>query len=382
MVADAGEVHGLSLPRFAPETVVALEQAISSYGATFNPLDVTGAAVRDPSMWEGLIAIAARDPAIGVVGVVYDMPRGPEDYVNRVALKHIGSALARVGKPALLINQALRPVGSQDWNTLTEFGVPCVAGGLDLVVRALAAVQRWSRGLARLESAPSLPAISRSSVRPRSEREALEYLRAKGVGTPPCVCAPSAGEAVSAWRTMGSPVVLKIASPAIQHKSDIGGVRLGLNDAEAITVAFNEIVAAATAAFPGATIDGCLVMPMRPDGVELFVGTARTAWGPAIAVGLGGIWIEALADVAVRLLPVSEGDVLEMLDSLRGRKLLGGFRGQPAVDRAAVAAQIIRIGEAAVALGPDLVSLEVNPLRVRGTVAEALDALAVWDDAA
>lgn len=74
MVADAGEVHGLSLPRFAPETVVALEQAISSYGATFNPLDVTGAAVRDPSMWESLIAIAARDPAIGVVGVVYDMP--------------------------------------------------------------------------------------------------------------------------------------------------------------------------------------------------------------------------------------------------------------------------------------------------------------------
>jgi hypothetical protein len=179
---------------------------------------------------------------------------------------------------------------------------------------------------------------------------------------------------------MGSPVALKIASPAIQHKSEIGGVRLGLNNAGAIAAAFDEIVAAASAAFPEAPIDGCLVMPMRPDGVELFVGTARTAWGPTIAVGLGGIWIEALADVALRLLPVTETDVLEMLESLRGRRLLDGYRGQPAVNRAAVATQIVRIGEAALALGPQLVSLEINPLRARGEWVEALDALAVWSD--
>jgi acyl-CoA synthetase (NDP forming) len=380
VIADAGAVHGLSLPAFAPATVKALENVIASYGATFNPLDVTGAVVRDPTMWESLISIAARDPGIGVVGVVYDMPRGPTDRVNRVSLRHIGAALSETGKPALLINQALRPVDETDRATLTELAVPSVTGGLDLCVRGLAAAQRWSRGLSRIATAPPATMASDSAGCPRSEREALDYLEGKGVGTCPRVCAPTASEAVEAWRTMGSPVALKIASPAIQHKSEIGGVRLGLNNAGAIAAAFDEIVAAASAAFPEAPIDGCLVMPMRPDGVELFVGTARTAWGPTIAVGLGGIWIEALADVALRLLPVTETDVLEMLESLRGRRLLDGYRGQPAVNRAAVATQIVRIGEAALALGPQLVSLEINPLRARGEWVEALDALAVWSD--
>lgn len=135
------------------------------------------------------------------------------------------------------------------------------------------------------------------------------------------------------------------------------------------------------AARPDATIDGIVVAPMRDSGLELFVGTLRDPdWGPVLAVGLGGIWVEALRDTSLRLLPVTVSDVKDMLSELRGAALLDGWRGAPASDRNALAEAVVAIGNAALALGPELVSLEVNPLRVAGSSVEALDALAVWGD--
>jgi len=144
-----------------------------------------------------------------------------------------------------------------------------------------------------------------ASVRPASEHETLVYLREMGVPAIAVTCAPTAEAAVAAWRTMGGgPVVLKIASSDIQHKSDIGGVRLNLDSEDAIRDAFAEILAKAAAAYPDAVIDGCLVVPMRQGGIELFVGTAQSVWGPVIAPGLGGVWIELLAAPGLRLLPI------------------------------------------------------------------------------
>ena len=134
-----------------------------------------------------------------------------------------------------------------------------------------------------------------------------------------------------------------------------------------------------SAAPASARIDGVLVAPMRSSGLELFVGCTRDPqWGPVIAVGLGGVWVEVLQDVSLRPLPIDATEVKRMLGELRGAKLLQGVRGMPAADIDAVAAVIARIGEAAVALGDELDTLEVNPLWVRGSEVEALDALAVW----
>ena len=132
-------------------------------------------------------------------------------------------------------------------------------------------------------------------------------------------------------------------------------------------------------AAPQAKIDGIVISPMRNAGLELFVGTLNDPqWGPAIAVGLGGILVEALKDTSLRLLPVTQANVLEMLGELRGSALLDGFRGTPAVNRNELARVIVQIGNAAAALGPDLVSLEVNPLRADGEHIEALDGVAEW----
>lgn len=173
---------------------------------------------------------------------------------------------------------------------------------------------------------------------------------------------------------------MKIASPDIAHKTEVGGVRLGISSNDAGRI-HDEIRAAVGLAMPDARIDGVIVSPMRNGGLELFVGVARDAdWGLAIAVGLGGVWIEILQDSAVRLLPIDTRQAREMLLSLRAAKLLEGYRGGPAVDLDRLAEVIVAIGNAALALGPRLAALEINPLWVSGSEIEALDALAVWQD--
>lgn len=174
-------------------------------------------------------------------------------------------------------------------------------------------------------------------------------------------------------------VVLKIASPDIAHKSDVGGVLLNVSGAHAVRRGFRQIMAAANVAMPDAILEGVLVSPMRREGVELFVGVRLDPqWGYVLAVGLGGIWIEALKDVSLRVLPVTPEDVTEMLGDLRGAQLLVGFRGAPPVDIPAVARVVAQIGAAALGLGTTLDTLEVNPLLAAPNRVEALDALATY----
>jgi succinyl-CoA synthetase beta subunit len=194
----------------------------------------------------------------------------------------------------------------------------------------------------------------------------------------PHALAQDPASAVAAARSFGGKVVLKVASADIAHKTEIGGVALDRQGDAEVVAAFHSVQAGAPA---GARVDGVLVAPMRRGGLEVFVGVTRDPqWGPVIAVGLGGIWVEVLQDVALRPLPVAPAEARAMLAELRGAALLEGRRGIPAADLAAVAAAIARIGDAALALGPGLDTLEVNPLWVHGEQVEALDALAVWSE--
>jgi len=156
-------------------------------------------------------------------------------------------------------------------------------------------------------------------------------------------------------------------------------VLLNLQGDEAVAEGFRRIMASARVALPQARLDGVVVSPMRKAGVELFVGVRRDEqWGHVIALGLGGVWIEALKDVSLRVLPVSPREVKRMVGELRGVSLLQGFRGAAPVDLDALAESVARIGDAALALGDTLDTLEVNPLRADGARIEALDALATY----
>jgi succinyl-CoA synthetase beta subunit len=180
---------------------------------------------------------------------------------------------------------------------------------------------------------------------------------------------------VAAARRVGLPVAMKSVAAQIGHKSDIGGVALNLGTDAEVAEAY-EKVRAAGAVVAGATVDGVLVTPMRGGGLELLAGvTIDPTFGPVLAVGLGGVWVEILKDIRLRALPVDAAEVRRMLEELRGVDLLRGARGSQPADLDAIAAVIAKIGDAALSLNGTLRALEVNPLWVNGDQVEALDVL-------
>jgi succinyl-CoA synthetase beta subunit len=189
----------------------------------------------------------------------------------------------------------------------------------------------------------------------------------------------SADEAIEAARRVGPPAVLKICSAQIAHKSDIGGVALGLSTDAEVRAGYEQVVAAGRSV-AGARIDGVLVSAMRTGGVELLAGvTVDPAFGPVLAVGIGGIWVEVLKDTSLRVLPVDAGEVKRMLGELRGLPLLRGARGTRPADLDVLAGVITLLGDTAVSLNGALRALEVNPLWVNGDQVEALDVLVVTE---
>lgn len=382
MAADHAEAAGVAVPRLAEPTRAALREILPAFGTPNNPLDVTGGAMLDASLFARSLPAFGADPGIGLVACFMDLPDTPEEIAGYRGgiVRQIGEGLRGAGKPSVMLSVMARPVQEPGRALLAETGISYLGSGvlhgLGAIGRAFAWAERQERGL---PAAPPPPAPA--AERPASEHATLAYLGGRGLPVVPLTLARTAAEAVRASAALGGPAVLKIASPDIAHKSDIGGVLLNLEGEAAVAEGFARIMASVRAAKPEARIEGILVGPMRRDpAVELFVGVLRDPlWGPAIAVGLGGIWVEALRDTAIRLLPVTPGEVLEMFSELRGEKLLDGYRGTPGIDRQAAAEAVARIGEAALALGPDLVSLEVNPLRATEAGAEALDALAIWN---
>lgn len=209
-----------------------------------------------------------------------------------------------------------------------------------------------------------------------NEHESKRLLASHGVPVVDERIVATADEAVAAASDLGYPVVVKLVGDAITHKTERGLVKLGLRDAAAVQHAAVELLAAVT---PDDGPTSLLVAPMIPGARELIAGVLRDErFGLCVMVGLGGISAEALADVAFRLVPIDVTDALEMLDELRGRDLLDAFRGEPAVDRDALAGVLIALSSFAESRD-DLVSVDVNPLIVREGVPVAVDALVEID---
>nr|WP_237182647.1 acetate--CoA ligase family protein [Roseomonas marmotae] len=381
IAADSAAARGLVLPELAADTAAALRATIPGFATPHNPLDLTGAIT--PEQCGAVVDIVAAQPGLAaVLCPYYEVPTDAVDVNERLSGLHaaLASGLSRAPVPGFVVSYTGTHLSPLSKRIVAETGMPYLACGLDLAVTALSGSARWSERLRQPPAGAAKPPVAEPE-RPRSEHTALRCLARHGVPVVPAVLAKDAEQAVQAAEAMDGAVVLKIASPDIGHKSDMGGVALGLRGAEAVRDAHARIRAAAEAHAPQAAVEGVLVAPMRPRGIELFVGVTRDPqWGAVLAVGLGGVWVEVLKDVALRLLPVDAAEVRRMLASLRGAAMLAGQRGIPAADLDAVAEAVARIGDAALAFGPDLAALDVNPLWVRGDQVEALDALCIWQD--
>lgn len=388
IAADSAARRGLAVPALEPEVATRIRAALPDFGTPHNPLDLTGG-VEPARCGDALRAIAAQQDIAAVLVVWYPVPNSPAEETERTneAHRHFAAALSTIEIPGFLSSYTHTRVNQHARTIIEAIGAPYNAFGVDRAIEALAAIAEWSKRV-RAHAVPKtlrpaqVPGGSAAArPRPASERDALAALAAAGVPVVPVTLAVDEAGAIAAAGT--GPVAIKVASPDIAHKTDIGGVALGVEGPAQVALAFHRVTAAARAALPNARIDGALIVPMRTHGTELIVGITRDpAWGQVLAVGLGGVWVETLQDVSLRALPVDAAEVRGMLAELRGAPLLAGKRGQPAADIETLTTVILAIAACAMAQGPDLVALEVNPLWVRGSEVEALDALFVWNDSA
>jgi acyl-CoA synthetase (NDP forming) len=388
IVADRAEDLGAELPELAAETRDALAGIMPEYGTVQNPLDVTGAAIIDPTIFTRAIGAISRDPSVGVVGVIQGVPWFDDGtpYVSQRFVDAIGDGIRDAACPVAFINQVVQPITDYTRSVMAHGNVSYVIPGLRQAIVALRNVAWWSEATRPAPAGnagepavpvPVPPAPARHGQ--WSEDAARRLLAEAGVPVVPARLVTSAGDAARAAAEFGGPVCLKVVSPQILHKTDIGGVLLDVAAAEAPVKTAFEAVTAAAKNVDGATVDGVLVSPMRRGGAELLVGVVRDPhWGPMLAVALGGVFVEVLKDSALAPLPVSPRQARRMLDQLRGRAVLDGVRGAAPADLDALAAVIARTGDLALALGDDLESLEINPLRVDGAAIEALDAVVTW----
>ncbi len=412
IIADRAAGQDIEIPAFAPSTAAAIEPHVPPFAQVRNPLDVTGYFLANQRT-SALTAIdhaldaAVADPGLDFVffsGLTLPDVRPADETLASMLDERIawlGQRMASSPVPVISVGSTCVDVTPFGRDLLGRNGIHLL-GGMDLGVQAIGNAIRWAEGrgrtwpgpAAQASAAAAKPAAARRARRhpdgPWREADARELLATFGVPLVPGELVSSADEAVAAARKLGYPVALRISSAGITHKSDIGGVALGLRTMTALRSGFKRVrtagqaaqavaaTEAAAASGQPVVIDGVMVSPMRTGGVELLAGiSVDPAFGPVLAVGLGGIFVEILNDVSLRALPVGHADVVEMLGELRGAPLLRGVRGRRRADLGAVADVVVRIAEAALSLGDSLQALEINPLWVDGDQIEALDVLVI-----
>jgi acyl-CoA synthetase (NDP forming)/DNA-binding transcriptional LysR family regulator len=388
LTCDLGQELGLHLPPLGAATTEALSAVLPAFATPANPLDATSAALSDPQVYQRSMRALLDDPAIGLVAVSQDCPSGLSDGAARGYSKLAQSAaeVARTAaKPMVFYSNVAGPLHPVTIEPLRGTQVPVLQGARPALVaiRSYLEWHRWTPApAAQARGVQAQPAwrTRLADGTPLSENEAKRFLQDHGVRTTRETPAATAEAAVRAAQEIGFPVVLKVDSADIAHKSDVGGVALSLNDAAAVAQAFDRVLHNVRQHRPDAKVDGVVVQEMVVGGVELIVGSAQhRPFGPGIVVGAGGVLVELMNDSAFALAPVSAAQARQLVGRTRASRLLDGYRGAPPADRHALEAVVVRVSDIAQAYADVIEAIELNPVAVlrEGQGACALDALIV-----
>ncbi len=369
LATDALERSGLKLARFDPERIRALEQFLPDAASAANPVDVLGDARAD--RYKFALEQVVSDPHVDGVLVILTPQAMTEIVETAEAVAEIAS---RVDIPLLacFMGEARVKAGVEvlGAHNIPNFAFPERAA---LVFQAMIKYRDY-----QLKPLPVFETIEadRLTVRETIDRvlgegrvsigdaEARSIITAYGMDIPPSEIAETPDRAVEIASEMGYPVVLKIASPDILHKTDVGGVKVGLGNPTDVRDAFELMTYRAQRYLPEARLWGCLVQKMVPPGLEILIGMNRDPqFGPLVTFGLGGIYVEILKDVAFRVAPYAREEVDEMLSEIRTSALLDGVRGEPPVDREAIIDALMRVGQMVIDF-PEIAELDINPFVV------------------
>lgn len=351
LAADAVEAHGLEMAALSEQTLAVLDEIVPAFGSTANPVDVTAAVMSNASLFDRTLDVIADDPGVDLIVACFCVLTGTD-------VDDVVTSLARVaersGVPVLAVRTGADHLAPQAGARMRAAGIPCYPTPAR-AVRAAAALVQFSTPTA---SAPSAPAASPAAPAihpvPRAgagEQEMKALLSAAGLPVPAGRVAASAADAAAAVADVGGRAVFKAVVPGLLHKSDAGGVIVGVT-AEEAGPAWEKV----------ASLGGeVLVEEMVPGGVEALVGLAPSPLGMVLTVGVGGVLTEVLHDVALRVLPVGRDDVEAMVDETRLGALLAGVRGAAPADREALVEAVLQVCEVTHAW-PQGFELDLNPV--------------------
>lgn len=365
LIVDGLKSAGVCVPELDSATQARIQGLLPPMTFIKNPVDTGRPGPGFPAIVE---AVAEADGVDAVL--VYSLSE-PSVLDPLAALM---PARDKTGKPVILGTQGVFDEIRQTISTLNAVGIPAVNSPERLVLAgtALAVDARNQWRLSQVDTAEAAYVPVSRETGTFDEDRAKALLSRYGIHSPRRNLCTSQEQVLAEFNVMTTPVVLKIAANDIPHKTEVGGVHLNICNENQLRGALNKI-----ASIPTNDPGKFLIEEMAQEGVELIVGGLRDAsWGPVVVVGLGGVMAEAMSDSAVRLAPISETDVTEMLDSLRGRQLLDGFRHLPPCNRPAIAAVLQGISRLLIE-HPEIAEVEINPLRVNAQSAQALDALVV-----
>jgi acetate---CoA ligase (ADP-forming) len=382
LLSDIAEQEGVTVPDLSPETQKVLVESLDKPTLLGNPLDVEDLQRINPQAFDRCLEKFFQEPAIDMLGVRLNLP----DTITTSSEKlyqQISDLSKANDKRVFILTRATEPPAPVWYGKLNSLDLT-FTGDYRKSIRAMSRLRKNERDRA---IGRFVPATRTGAVPARAQlgRGILSYLatdkllQAYGIPLAPAVMAQSASAAVSAADKLGYPCVLKVASSDVPHKTEFGALRLGLRDREEVQAAYEEMLASVRAKKPDANIEGVLVQK-QIKGVECLLGISRDEQiGPTLVMGLGGIFVEILADVAIRIPPISAAEARRALESLKGAKVFAGARGAPPADIDAFAEMAARLSWLAYDLRDEIGELDLNPVIVlpKGQGAFAVDALVV-----
>ena len=377
LMADRAVSHGLDVAPM-PEPAANRLKEFLPYAGVGNPVDMTAQIISQPELVQRNLEVVLEEGGFGAI-VVFMTNVFYSDALREEILQ--GFANVRRAYPDALIG--LCTITAPDIRSTLEALGYFVFDEPTRMVDAIAALARFHQSFSEYRAPAPLPrAADHPSLalpaRALNEFDAKQALAGTGFPVVEERLATTRAAAVEAGDSLGYPVVLKIASADIPHKSETGGVELGLDTAHAVEVAFDAVIARARASVPDARIDGVVVARMAPPGVETVLGTTLDpVFGPVVMFGLGGIFVEVTRDVTLRVAPFDVDEAHRMIGGIKAAMVLDGVRGQPASDTDALARALARLSQIAVANVDTIESIDINPFVVlpEGHGAVAVDAL-------
>jgi len=391
IAAENLEENSLEIPIFSKELQREIQPSLLDGMAVCNPIDYGGTAEENPAIISKCCEACMKSDEVDAVYITGFFGGFKEFIAESVgekeeeAAKELLQLVRKYNKP-LIVHSSFANAGVRTLDLLREGGVPVFESSM-LAAKAISALACYQESKKRAETRPALIQTLRRDIITESmlyhakqsrrrvlvETEAREILKEYKFPLARTELVTSPEEAVRAAERIGYPIALKVMSPQIVHKSDIGGVKLGLCNSTEVEIAYRQIINNATH-IPGANINGVLVSPMATKGVECIIGMFRDpVFGPTVMFGIGGVYVEVIKDVSLRVLPLYQGEAEDMIKEIKGWPLLQGVRGERASDVRSICKVLELVAQVATE-NPEIQAIDLNPVIVHEIGLSIVDA--------